>query len=609
MRRAAVCIGVDRAEGMTPLRAAAQGARDFAAWANAQGCDSTLLVHDAADPSTGPVSLNQVFEAIKKYVTTHVYDQLIIYFSGHGILSAPGTEYWLLSGAPENPNEAINLLRSVQDARNSLIPHVIFVSDACRSSVAGPPLSGIVGGVAFPNMRFSQKPAEVDVFYATLPGDPAYEVPEREAVDRYSGIFTSSLLNAVTVPTNDLIDTVQDGRARIAVITSRRLKLLLESLVPNAATAVDVRLRQKPELRVETALPRFFAIVGDVKQRRNLRGGVTQPPPTASPTIGMALDALRASVEGRTRAGLLRTEFDDLDEIQPSEGAILARDLGLGTEVNRLVWARAHSHFEMDTGFSVHGTEGHGNDVVVRGSPGWLSDPPLRGESTTFGQVLHIRLRPIPDTTPDGSSLVLDFGGATGSVLAVLPGFVGVVVVRDGRVASVNYVPSQRSPRFAEYALHESAIEVMKAVATVAARNGIFEVVDAPADFARTIRQAKGVDPVLGLYAAYAYAQTGRVDDVLSVLGYMLEDEIPIPFDVALLAGRADQQWNDRQEARFAPFAPMLTQGWSLLAADHPLYRPIHGRLRGHLLPALWLTLTAEGVSIAAQALVDQEVR
>jgi hypothetical protein len=44
--RAAIRIGVNQTEGMTTLQAAAQGTRDVAAWATAQGCDVTLLVDD-----------------------------------------------------------------------------------------------------------------------------------------------------------------------------------------------------------------------------------------------------------------------------------------------------------------------------------------------------------------------------------------------------------------------------------------------------------------------------------------------------------------------------------------------------------------------------------
>src|SRR5437867_3095573 len=123
--RAAICIGIDHAEGMTALTAAAQDAKEFAEWAAEQGCETTLFT----DATNSRVSHMDVFDAVKAIAAARTYHQLIVYFSGHGILLAPGAEFWLLSRAPANPNEAVNLLRSVADARNSGIQHVVFVSD------------------------------------------------------------------------------------------------------------------------------------------------------------------------------------------------------------------------------------------------------------------------------------------------------------------------------------------------------------------------------------------------------------------------------------------------------------------------------------------------
>ena len=114
VRRTAICIGVNRAGRMSPLNAAAQGAHDFAQWARAQGCETIVLTDDSR-----AITVSEIFKAVKARVDARVDDQLIVYFSGHGILIAPGAEYWLLSDSPDNPNEAVNLLRSTEEARNS----------------------------------------------------------------------------------------------------------------------------------------------------------------------------------------------------------------------------------------------------------------------------------------------------------------------------------------------------------------------------------------------------------------------------------------------------------------------------------------------------------
>ena len=206
--------------------------------------------------------------------------------TGHGILLAPGTEYWLLSGAPQNPNEAVNLLRSVEDARNAGIPHVIFFSDARRSAVPGAPLNGVVGGSIFPNRTIAQQSGEVDVFFATRSGNPAREVPEAEATQHYRGLFTDCLLKALHAPGGSLVEKLLDGTPPLSVITSRRLKPYLEEQVPLAAAAVNIQLTQHPVVRVETASPKYFAVVPPPHWVRNCPG-TSMTLPIATGAIGV----------------------------------------------------------------------------------------------------------------------------------------------------------------------------------------------------------------------------------------------------------------------------------------------------------------------------------
>jgi pentatricopeptide repeat protein len=183
---------------------------------------------------------------------------------------------------------------------------------------------------------------------------------------------------------------------------------------------------------------------------------------------------------------------------------------------------------------------------------------------------------------------------------------VGTVVVKDGRVTSVNYVPSRNTPRYRQYERRTRELEEMKAFAAVASRTGRFVVDDLDVPMlANRIRQAKGIDPTMGLYAAYAYAQAGRYEDVYSVYRYMRDDEIelPVPFDVLMLATRLKPDASKDPRARFAPFAPMLSQGWALLIPGDPMHKEIHQKLRPHLTPSLWTTLDVSGVRLVRRAI------
>jgi hypothetical protein len=577
------------------------------------------------------VTLRDVFQALKPFVDAGTYEQLIVYFSGHGILSAPGAEFWLLSDAPENPNEAINLARSVEDARDCGVPHVVFISDACRSSVNGPPLSRVTGGIVFPARRAARFRAEVDVYYATLPGDPAFEVPEAEAATRYDGIFTSSLLEAVQTPSQALVDAVAEGRASLSVITSRKLKPYLEETVPVIAAGISIKMRQKPEIRVETALPKYFAIVDPERialPRESAvplappemlpevppsRGpGMPPPPPapapaapaTPPPTIETTLSALRTIAAGGTAS-------------QSAEAVAvtrLAEATGLAGQL-RSALSRGRQAFETRTGFTIIGATPVRVDAAQ-----WKADPPF-AEPDLPG-ALHIRLWPAAGVEPASATIVFEFdappggppglGGGSGTALAVIPGFIGTIVVERGRVTSVNYVPSRHTIRYPDYEQYADEIEAAKAFSAVFARNGQFVVDDARAvDLASRLRQFKGLDPTLGLYAAYAYAQAGRYDEVLSVARYISDDaSVPVPFDVAMLGtlGSPDAD-PDFFAPRRAPFAPMLAQGWALLQPGDRLFRPIHAALGPHRLPSLWTTFGAEGVRLAREAILSGEER
>src|SRR5262249_28533899 len=154
-------------------------------------------------------------------------DQLLVYFAGHGILKSAYWEQWLLSDANNDPNEAVNLESSIKYGRNSRIPHLVFVSDACRSLTTDPNLSQVDGSIIFPTKppQRTQKRPEVDTFYATAPGDTSLEVPAPQASGAYRALFTEVLLKGLGAPDSSLTEFVTDPQAgRIEVVSSRTLK-------------------------------------------------------------------------------------------------------------------------------------------------------------------------------------------------------------------------------------------------------------------------------------------------------------------------------------------------------------------------------------------------
>lgn len=138
-----------------------------------------------------------------------------------------------------------------------------MISDACRSRPNTSRLSQIQGGVIFPNESPRTPRPAVDVFYATLPGDPALEAPTPDAVKNYRGIFTECLLKGLKGEVPDVI--VDIGHKHLHetrwVIPSWELKPYLEEEVPEVASSISIKLQQDPDIRLnptpQTSLQRW----------------------------------------------------------------------------------------------------------------------------------------------------------------------------------------------------------------------------------------------------------------------------------------------------------------------------------------------------------------
>lgn len=586
MNRCAVVIGVNKTGDLPVLQAAVSGAKEFADWATNQGIEVTLLTDD----NGSGVSLSDVKKAIRAFVQKRTFSQLIVFFSGHGILRAPDYELWLLSGAPDDADDAVNVPGSIWLARNAGIPHVVVISDACRSRPNTSRLSQIQGGVIFPNESPRTPRPAVDVFYATLPGDPALEAPTPDAVKNYRGIFTECLLKGLKGEVPDVI--VDIGHKHLnetrCVIPSWELKPYLEEKVPEVASSISIKLQQDPDIRVESHPPNFLAEVVPPS---------TPSVPRTQSLLGPQSVSFRHVVRSLKSDRFFQGQitYGDL----PPDTSDVAQHSDFANAMDRLLGATGRESFETRTGFTVVGTA------------------PMRAAATDtqcdlfeeYG-AYQIRVHERQDKAWP-QSLLVQFSNGQGIPLAVLPGFIGTIVVEEERVVNVTYLPSRNTGKFNEYQHVASEIEKRRAYVAVAARNGSFrfdqgfEALDA----ARFLRVMKGVDPTLGLYASYAYAQAGEFEGVDSVYEYMSYELEPILFDVALLANKLPKpSLFSKDQHPIAPFCPMLTQGWALLK-PYERQLPTAVRKAGRdLVPGLWTTFGTKGVEILWSAIDKGEL-
>jgi hypothetical protein len=77
-----------------------------------------------------PVRAADIFKAVDNFVGLGTVQQLVVYFAGHGSVVGFG-EFWLLSEAPRNPNEAVSFPETFELSRRCNIPNIVFISDAC----------------------------------------------------------------------------------------------------------------------------------------------------------------------------------------------------------------------------------------------------------------------------------------------------------------------------------------------------------------------------------------------------------------------------------------------------------------------------------------------
>nr|WP_283815829.1 acylphosphatase [Bradyrhizobium lablabi] len=238
--RAVIAIGVNRVDSLPSLRGAAFAAQRFARWSTEnQGIPYERVWLFTDDEKR--VSVDEIYRAIASCIQSNDLDQLIVYFAGHGAAYGPGQDMWLLSDALSNANAVINVSQNVQQARESGIPHVVFISDTSRE-IGGATLRRVTGSFIFPNAsELTRVRSSVDCFFAARVGQKAYEL-DGEAV------FTSVLLSALSGIESSAL-TEYDG---LQVVTSRSLYRFLQKAVPERLAQFAISAQQTPHMSVES---------------------------------------------------------------------------------------------------------------------------------------------------------------------------------------------------------------------------------------------------------------------------------------------------------------------------------------------------------------------
>lgn len=588
--RAAVVIGVDKAGSLPKLNAAASGATQFADWLEGEGFAVSRFVDGDDRP---PVRVNPIFEAIDGIVRQGTVDQLVIYFSGHGFLNSY-RELWMLSGAPNNPNQAISLVECERLSKRTGIPNVVFISDACRSTATSLAADSVRGSVIFPAPPGGGAvQTKVDMFMATQEGDPAYEVGVAESTNNHYGIYTQSFLEAFRKPEDDMVTQLGD----LEVVLNKDLEGWLSRDVNRRAQLASLTLQQRPETNVLSE-----QYIGKVN-RASTGDEISLPAP--EPTIAEATTLAFTSRGFGSLAGTSLSNETAVRESSQTEALNRANGLVQAAEdLSKPMLTPGLTGYPPPAGWGW----AYNTTLAVYGAK--VAEIYTNRRFATARRVMFAPVEQVDRINIDlrdqqPATVAVRFEDGSGTVVAGLQSYMGTIVVEDGRVVSVTY------HRTAED--EDRRVIQLRGLVAASARYGTFRIGgrdsgDRAAALADAIRVAKRVDPALGLYAAYAYSEADLLEQVRSVRSFMRHDINGQIFDVELLADELGGT-SPAERDGIAPCCPMLSQGWGLLRISRvSLQRNIEAA-RDHIEPALWTTFRESGMNLVAEALGREQVR
>jgi hypothetical protein len=608
--RCAVVIGVSRTGGQPPLVSPIPGAKSVERLFRENGYDVECITDEAE-----PVTVVRIATAISGFIDQQPvkgYRLLVVYFSGHGFIRN-GSDLWLLSNAPVNANEAVNMLESSDLAgRCSSIDNVVLISDACRSMAQSEVDRYVCGSQVFPN-RDCDKTSIVDMLLGSQKGKPTYEANIGENGGMES-VFTHCFLDAFKNPDPDMIEPQTEGGVTISVVPNRRLRNFIIRDVVAVLEKFNPTLRQDPDIevvsdddvymaRVQTApgtggspnappamqsppqpdlSPADVAIANTFDLKIDAGGRLVLPP--TSPTARMAVitrsSLIRHAFDATLAGGARPAGDDQLNEIvnapppgsqkRRSRESSFLRDLSKNFAAGGFGPASAKvTEFESGVGFTVTGETIE--DAVITGPHddhyGNHIDVLERGGEKKTG-IVSVRL----DKTTAASSVLLVVSNGRGVPLAALAGYIGHILIGDGRVQNISYIPIKPTrgqpakTRWDIYLANKGQLERLRALAVTAIAGNSFRIGDVrrAKQLANVIRSVKAIDPMLGLFATYAYLEAGHEQELQNVRQYMRDDLDAELFDVAMLA-TSDPVRQIHPPLRRVPFCPILTRGWNYL--------------------------------------------
>lgn len=616
-----ISIGIDKAKGLIPLGAAVSGANEFVEWGKSQGYSTSLFIDDGKN-----VSQSEIFDEVNNVIENKNCEKLIIFFSGHGVLKSPSQEIWLLSNAAINPNESINLTGSIDYARTSGIPYIVFISDACRVLPTELSFTGN-GSEIFPIRDDSDQDCYIDVLYATRPGNPALEQNSKNNSKKF-GLLTQTIVEILKGNYPELIKVQNNKHSLIDFYDSDNLKVnisykslstgkwyintinsesSIKSIVREKARKISLKLEQSPDIRIQYQNPKPSLAEFDDGTAKNLLLSTYSEVTDGTSSDEHIVEDIQYHIKDSSYFEYnsqyygnnknFRSILEDSNAISPMF-SIDHLESNLIKNSELIYDSKGRESFETQTGFTIIGLE--------------IKDLLANCDKQIFSENNNQQIRMFPIENSNSALIILKNGNSI--PVAILNGYIGTLVFDKNQLLTVNYTPSRNNHKYNSFKRNENKINFVRAFVASAANEGLDysktfrnEFIEGGrfnySDAGSYLRQEKSIDPSLGLYAVYAYMQEGKFKEIKSVYRYMQMEDGNMIFDVAMLSNMLK---NER--GKLAPFCPMIAIGWAYRQKfEHFLHTGIV-KASNFLVPSLWTTFDKEGTEILVRLFSENQI-
>lgn len=561
MIKHAVLIGVNEIPGLEYLATPSRYAIQMEDWAKSQGYLTSLFVDEPDGRAiAGKCGRTEILATIREIVKD--CDQLLIYFAGHGVEHSAGNDVWLLPGYQDDPNDCISLFLNKALAYSLGVSHVVFISDSCRSPSGSEALRAASGSYIFPKKNILNPNTEVDVLYSTWPGQISVDIMQD---GEYRSIYSDCLLKCLNGEVQEVIQEIKNIDPGFPAVLSSQLNRYLKKTVPVEMTNAG-RTPQYPMGDISSQDPRFLSSFTDTFLVAESGEAVLQYKDKGTSLVipikelNVKFESFSKAVDSKKTSRLKRItrEFIQDHAFFTSDGIFKDSKTGLFVTGlnNPLV-------------FSQHEEEWFPNMKKNYAVPQLIN---YQHDDEKYAKVFLIgknKMRCYP--------------------INILRGFYTQAVFEKGELRTVNYYPSGGYQR-EEARYYSKEIAKRKDVIIMAAKNGIFQ---GDEDMASYLRTYKSLDPILGLFATYAYFQKGNYEGVQSVYRYTEMERLDrIIGDLRLLRVLTDRTMYF--DSRWDVPLPVLTEGWSYLKM---LESNPYDYLSTQLHPGLWASFNENGLS------------